>query len=59
MIIVANGVGQYEITVGQTLHQRRGAEAVGTVAGEVGLADSVQAGDGGHQVVSTQMPPMV
>ena len=49
--VVANGVRQHEVAVGQTLHQRRGAEAVGAVVGEVGLTGDEQAGDRRHQVV--------
>ena len=49
--IIADGIGQYEVTVGQSLHEGRCTEAVGTVVGEVGLADGVKAGNGGHQVV--------
>ena len=49
--IVLDGVRQHEVAVGQTLHQCRSTEAVGTVVGEVALADSEQAGDGGLQLV--------
>ena len=49
--VVADGVGEHEVAVGQALHQRRGAEAVGAVVGEVGLAGDEQAGDRGLQVV--------
>ncbi len=42
---------EHEVAVGQALHQRRGAQAVGAVVGEVGLADREQARDGGLQVV--------
>ena len=49
--VVADGVRQDEVAVGQALHQRGGAEAVGAVVGEIGLADHEQARDGGHQVV--------
>ena len=49
--VVADGVRQHEVAVGQALHQRRRAEAVGTVVAEVGLAGAVQAGHGGHQLV--------
>ena len=49
--VVADRIRQYEIAVGQTLHQRRCAQTVRAVVGEVGLADRIQAGDRGHQVV--------
>ena len=49
-------VRQHEVAVGQALHQRRGAEAVGAVVGEVGLAGAVQAGDRGHQLVVDPQP---
>ena len=48
---VADGDGEDEVTVGQPLHEGAGAQAVGAVVGEVGLAQGVQARDGGHQVV--------
>ncbi len=49
--IVADGVGNDEVAVGEPLHQRAGAEAVGAVVGEVGFAEDEQAGDGALQVV--------
>jgi hypothetical protein len=49
--VVADGVRQHEVAVGQALHERRRAEAVGAVVAEVGLARGVQAGHGGHQLV--------
>ena len=49
--VVADGVREDEVAVGQALHQRAGAEPVGAVVGEVGLADHEQARDGAHQVV--------
>ena len=49
--IIADGVWQNEVAVGQALHERAGAQAVGAVVGEVRFADHVQAGDSGHQVV--------
>ncbi len=49
--VVADGVRQHEVAVRQALHQRRGAEAVGAVVGEVRLAGHEQAGDRGLEVV--------
>ena len=49
--VVADGVGQDEVSVGQTLHQGRSAQTVRAVVREIGLADGVEARDGGHQVV--------
>ena len=49
--VVADRVRQHEVAVGQALHQRRGAEAVGAVVGEVRLAGHEQALDRGLQVV--------
>ena len=49
--VVADGVREHEVAVGQALHQRRGAEAVGAVVGEVGLTGHEQAGDRRLQVV--------
>ena len=49
--VVADRGRQHEVAVGQALHQRAGAEPVGAVVGEVGLADHEQAGDRGLQVV--------
>ena len=39
--VVADGVGKHEVSVGQTLHQRAGAQAVRAVIGEVRFADGV------------------
>ena len=49
--IVADGIGDDEVAVGQTLHERRGAEAIGAMVGEVGFAQHVQAGNVAHQIV--------
>ncbi len=49
--VVADRVGEHEVAVGQALHQRRGAEPVRAVVGEVGLAGDEQAGDRRLQVV--------
>ena len=49
--IVPHRVRQDEIAVGQPLHQRRGAEAVRAVVGEVRLAAHEASGDGAHQVI--------
>src|SRR5919199_826120 len=43
--IVADRLRQYEVAVGQTLHQGAGAEPVGAMVREVGLADDEEAGD--------------
>ena len=49
--VVADRVGKYEVTISQTLHQCRSTQTVSTVVREVGLTDSVQTRDRGHQVV--------
>ncbi len=49
--VVADGVRDDEIAVGEALHQRAGAQAVGAVIGKIRFADDEQAGDGRHQVV--------
>ena len=49
--VVAHRGRHDEVSVGQPLHQRARAEAVGAVVGEVRLADHVKPGDGAHQVV--------
>ena len=49
--VVAYRIRQHEITVGQTLHQGRSAQAVGAVVGEVALADRIAAFYRGHQFV--------
>ena len=54
--VVADGVRQHEVAVGETLHQRRRTETVGAVITEVGLARAVQTGDGGHQLVVDPQP---
>ena len=54
--VVADGGRQHEVAVGQALHQRRGAEPVRAVVGEVRLADHEQARDGALQVVVDPQP---
>ena len=54
--VVADGVGDDEVAVGQALHERAGAQAVGAVVGEVGLAEHVQARDRAHEVVVHPQP---
>ncbi len=49
--VVADRVRDHEVAVGEPLHQRARAEAVGAVVGEVRLAERVEPGDVGHQVV--------
>ncbi len=49
--VVVDGRREDEVAVGEALHQGGGAEAVGAVVGEVGLADREQARDGGLEVV--------
>ena len=49
--IVLDGVRQHEVTIGQTLHQRRSTQTVGTVVREVTLTDSEQTRDSGLQLV--------
>ena len=58
--VVADGVGQDEVAVGQALHQRAGAEAVGAVVGEIRLAQHEQARAGCSSGCSPPtVPPMV
>src|SRR3974390_1070603 len=40
-----------EVAIGKALHQGAGAQAIGTVIGEVGFPENEQAGNGRHQVV--------
>lgn len=42
--VVVDGGGEDEVAVGEALHQGGGAEPVGPVVGEVGLADGEEAG---------------
>jgi len=35
--VVANGIRDHEISVGQSLHQRRSAQPVGTMIAEIGF----------------------
>ena len=41
--VIADGIGNDEVAVGQALHEGAGAEAVGAVIGEVGFAENEQA----------------
>ena len=49
--VVADRGGEHEVAVGQALHERRRAEPVGAVVGEVRLAGAVQTGNRGHELV--------
>ena len=49
--VVLDGVRQHEVTIGQTLHQRRSTQTVGTVVREVTLTDSEQTRNRGLQLV--------
>ena len=49
--IVLDRVGQHEVSIGQSLHKSRSAEAVGTVIGEVTFTDGEQTINGGHELV--------
>ena len=49
--VVAEGVGNHEITIGQTLHEGAGSEAVCTVIREIRLPEHMQAGDVAHVVI--------
>ena len=54
--VVADGVRDDEVAVGQALHERAGAQTVGAVVREIRLAEHVQAGNGAHQVVVHPQP---
>ena len=54
--VVADRVRQHEVAVGEALHQRRRAEPVGAVIGEVRLAEHEQPGQVAHQVVVDPQP---
>ena len=54
--VVADRVRDHEVAVGEPLHQRAGAEAVGAVVGEVRFAEHVQPGNRAHQVVVHPQP---
>ena len=49
--IVRYGIGDDEIPVGKSLHQRAGAEAVCAVVGEIGLAEHKESGDIALQII--------
>ncbi len=49
--IITDGVGQYEITICQSLHEGRCTQTVGTVVREVGFSDGIQTRHGGHEVI--------
>ena len=54
--VVADRVRQHEVAVGETLHERRRAEPVRAVVGEVRLAEHEQPGQVAHQVVVDPQP---
>src|SRR3954462_13645714 len=54
--IVTNRRWEYEVAVGQALHQRAGAQAIGAVIGKVCLPDDMEPWDGAHQVVIDPEP---
>ena len=54
--VVADRVRQHEVTVGESLHQRRRAESVGAVIREVDFASRIETGDRGHQLVVDPQP---
>src|SRR5215213_1498875 len=54
--VVADGVGNDEVAVGQSLHQRAGAQPVRAVIAEVGFPEHVQARQVAHQVVVDPQP---
>ena len=49
--VVLDSVGEHEVTIGKTLHERRSTETVSTVVREVSLTDSEETGDRGLQLV--------
>src|ERR1039457_4670325 len=54
--IPADGVGDYKITIGQSLHESRSTQTAGTVYREVGFAQDKQARDIAHQVIVNPEP---
>ncbi len=49
--IIADRIWQHEISVGETLHQRAGAQPVSAVVGEIGFAQHEQSRHRAHQIV--------
>ncbi len=49
--VAADGERNDEVTVGETLHQSRSAEAICIVVGEVGFTENEAARNRGHQIV--------
>src|SRR5260370_21616846 len=49
--VIADGVGQHEVSVGQPLHEGAGAQTIRGVIAESSFADDVESGDIRHQVV--------
>jgi hypothetical protein len=54
--VVGDGRGNHEVAIGKALHERRSAEAVGTVIGKICFAQHMQAGDVRHQIVIHPQP---
>ena len=49
--VIRNRIRKNEVAVGEPLHQRAGAEAVGAVIGKIRFAGNEQPGNRGHQLV--------
>ena len=54
--VVVDRVRQHEVAVGEALHERRRAEPVGALVGEVRLAEHEQPGHVAHEVVVDPEP---
>jgi len=49
--VILDGVRQHKVTIGQTLHEGRSAQSVGSVIREVGFTDTEETGDGGLEFI--------
>ena len=54
--VPADGIGNDEIPIRQTLHQGAGTQPVGTMISEIALAHGVEAGNRGHQLIIDPEP---
>ena len=54
--VLANGIGQHKVTIGQTLHEGTCPQSIGTMIRKVGLSNHKQSWDVTHKVIIHPKP---